>query len=208
MTLNTAASARRTAAAAGFVLFAACAALPPKKVAPQPDRPAPAAADASYDFHPLLLAPFGTRLVDSPVRLHEVLLFHEQSPGSTEFESRDCYSVDGAPPSFLNQRPEEYLMCFEHDRLARIDAAVRVAADGAARDFGHACATWLRNVPQVPPMGDACAGRDGDIVFSARLEALPDEHAAVLRVSLTDATTRDAQREPPDDSTAPSPAAP
>ena len=57
-----------------------------------------AAAGAAYDWHPLLVAPFGTRLVDSPVRLHEVLLFREQSLGSAEIESRDCYSIDGAPP--------------------------------------------------------------------------------------------------------------
>jgi hypothetical protein len=167
-----------------------------------------AAADASYDWHELLVAPFGTRLVDSPVRLHEVLLFHEQSPGSTDAESRDCYSIDGAPPAFANWRPEEYLMCFEHDRLDRIDASVRVAVDGAARDFGRACATWLASAPQVPPMDDACAGRDGDIAFSARLEALPGERWAVLRISLSDAARRDAELEPPGDPAAPAPAAP
>ena len=108
----------------------------------------------------------------------------------------------------MNQLPEEYLMCFEHDRLGRIDASVRVAADDAARDFGRACATWSGNAPQVPPVDDACTGRDGDIAFSARLEALPGERSALLRISLTDAARRDAEGEPPGDPAAPSPAAP
>jgi len=48
----------------------------------------------SFDWHPLVVAPFGTRLVDSPIRLHEVLLFHDESLGSADIESKDCYAIE------------------------------------------------------------------------------------------------------------------
>src|SRR5260370_28613015 len=117
-------------AAAGFLLLAACASPPPKSQLQETGRavPAPsdAAANASFDWHPLVLAPFGTLLKDSPIRLHEVLLFREQSHEPAEIESKDCYAVDSTPPTFLGHVPDEYLMCYEHDRLARIEAMVRV----------------------------------------------------------------------------------
>jgi hypothetical protein len=215
-------SACRTAAAAGFVLLAACASPPPKDQPLETDRPAPvraatplatpaqsdAAANASFDWHPLVVAPFGTRLVDSPIRLHEVLLFGEQSHGPAEIESKDCYAVDGTPPTFVGHVPDEYLMCFEHDRLDRIDASVRIAADDAVRIFGRACAQWLGNAQPLTKAEDACEGSDGDVAFSARLEALPGENTAELRMSLSNAAKRDAELEPPGDPKAPSSAAP
>src|SRR5258706_12544290 len=117
------AHARRTAAA-GLLMLAACASPPPKDHPPEV-RPAQndAAADASFDWHPLVVAPFGMRLVDSPIRLHEVLLFHDESLGSADIESKDCYAIEGTPPTFVGRRPDEYLMCFEHDRLSRTNAS-------------------------------------------------------------------------------------
>ena len=95
------AHARRTAAA-GLLMLAACASPPPKDHPPEAG-PAQndAAADASFDWHPLVAAPFGTLLKDSPIRLHEVLLFREQSHEPAEIESKDCYAVDGTPPTFV-----------------------------------------------------------------------------------------------------------
>ena len=190
-------------------MLAACASTPPKDHPPEAGRAQnDAAADASFDWHPLVVAPFGTRLVDSPIRLHEVLLFREQSHGPAEIESKDCYAVDGTPPPFVGQAPDEYLVCFEHDRLDRIDASVRIAADAAARDFGRACALWLRNAKPLPPADEACEGRDGDIAFSARLVVLPGERTAELLMTLSNAARRDAEREPLGPPGAPSPEAP
>jgi hypothetical protein len=188
------AHARRTAAA-GFLMLAACASPPPKEHPPEAG-PAQndAAANASFDWHPLVVAPFGTRLVDSPIRLHEVLFFREQSQGPAEIESKDCYGVDGTPPAFIGQTPGEYLMCFEHDRLVRIDASVRIAADDAPRVFGRACALWLGNAQPLTKADDACEGRDGDIAFSARLMAAPGESAAELLITLSDAAKADAAK--------------
>jgi len=85
-------AACRAAAAWGLLLLAACA--PPllRDHSPETGRPAPiqaatplgtpaqndAVANAAFDWHSLVVAPFGTLLKDSPLRLHEVLLFHEQ----------------------------------------------------------------------------------------------------------------------------------
>jgi hypothetical protein len=218
----------RTTAVLGLLMLAACASPPPKDHRPETGPPAPAAAfaatreatplataaqndaaaDASFDWHPLVAAPFGTLLKDSPIRLHEVLLFHDESPGSAGTESKDCYAADGTAPTFIGHAPDEYLMCFEHDRLDRIDASARIAVDDAARIFGRACARWLGNAQPLTKADDACEGRDGDIAFSARLVVQPGEPTAELFMTLTDASGRDAEPPPPGDPKAPSPAAP
>ena len=41
--------------------------------------PVAAPLDASYDWHGLVLMPFGTLLKSSPIALHEVLLFHDDN---------------------------------------------------------------------------------------------------------------------------------
>jgi hypothetical protein len=216
----------RTIAALGLLMLAACASPPPKDHPPETGAPAAAfaakrgtappataaqndsAADASFDWHPLVVAPFGTLLKDSPIRLHEVLLFRDESLGSSGTESKDCYAVDGTAPTFIGHAPDEYLMCFEHDRLDRIDASARIAVDDAARIFGRACARWLGNAQPLTKADDACEGRDGDVAFSARLVVQPGEPTAELFMTLTDAAGRDAEHPPPDDPKAPSPAAP
>jgi hypothetical protein len=176
-------------------MLAACASPPPKEHPPEAGpAQSDAAANASFDWHPLVVAPFGTRLVDSPIRLHEVLFFREQSQGPAEIESKDCYAVDGTPPTFIGQAPDEYLMCFEHDRLDRIDASVRIAADDAPRVFGRACALWLGNAQPLTRADDACEGRDGEIAFSARLAAVPGESTAELLITLSDAAKADAAK--------------
>jgi len=100
------------------------------------------------------------------------------------------------------------LMCFEHDRLDRIEAAVRLAAQDAAGDFRRACALWL-GTAQPPAMADdACEGSDADTAFSARLVILPGEPTAELHMTLSNAAKRDADLVPPPDPKAPSAAAP
>jgi hypothetical protein len=209
------AHARRTAAAV-LLMLAACASPPPKDHPPEAGPTQDdAAANASFDWHPLVAAPFSTRLKDSPIRLHEVLLFREQSHEPSEIESEDCYAVDGTPPTFIGQVPDQYLMCFEHDRLDRIEASVRFAADDAARIFGRACALWLGNARPPPKADDVCEGRDGDIAFSARLAAVPGENTAELLMTLSDAAKSDAAKSdaepepaPPRDPGSPPSAAP
>src|SRR5271154_162498 len=129
-------------ACSSLAALAACVASP----VPPPPRAAPVEKpDTSYDWHSLVIAPFGTLLKEVPVGLHEVLLFRDSAQGGEGGENGDCYALDGAPPPFVGHRPDEYLLCFDHDRLSRIEASVRLSADGAGTAFAEACARWRAN---------------------------------------------------------------
>jgi hypothetical protein len=185
-----------TAGVAGLLVLAACASAPPTNGHTQADRQAPAQngtmADASYDWHGLVLVPFGTRLQASPIPLHEVLLFHDESQSTAASDNKDCYTADGAPPRFLGQRPEEYFLCFRYDRLNRIDASVRVAAAQAEQTFARVCAIWLKDATPTAGTNGLCAGRDGGIAFSARLGDILGGTEARLSMTLSNAAERDA----------------
>jgi hypothetical protein len=187
-----------TAGVAGLLVLAACASAPPTNGHTRADRPAPApaqngtVADASYDWHGLMLVPFGTRLKASPIPLHEVLLFHDESQSTAAGDNKDCYTVDGAPPRFLDQRPEEYFLCFRYDRLNRIEASVRVAAAQAEQTFARACAVWLKDATPTAGTNSLCEGRDGGIAFSARLGDILGGTEARLSMTLSNAAEGDA----------------
>lgn len=153
------------------------------------------ALDASYDWHVLMLVPFDTLLKASPIALHEVLLFHDESHGSADVDAKDCYTADGAPPRFVDRRPDPYLLCFQHDHLQRIEASVHLGADEATQVFARACALWLKD-PALQPAGTACEGRDGGIAFSAHLGAVPGEPTVTLSITLSDTALRDTAHDP------------
>src|SRR6266702_3121496 len=72
--------------AALLATVVACHAPSPRVTAPDRTPPPPAvheSADAWYDWHGLLIAPFGSVLKDVPVALHEVLLFRDEARGGT-----------------------------------------------------------------------------------------------------------------------------
>ncbi|MGO9930940.1 MAG: hypothetical protein ACLPV8_03880 [Steroidobacteraceae bacterium] len=188
---------------AAALLLAACASTP-RAPLPAPPAPKPVPLDASYDWHVLLLAPFGSVLKDVPLPLHEVLLFRDEAPGAPAADEAECYATDAAAPRFIAREPEEYLLCFKHDRLSRIEAAVRVPEAQAAKVFAAACGLWLKNAatalppasgapppptpPAVPaaapPQAAACQGSAADIAFSASLEEEPDRADALLSIKL------------------------
>ena len=176
--------------------LAACRAPSPRVAAPAP-APPPAAhelGDVSYDWHGLLIAPFGSVLKNIPGALHEVLLFRDEEHGSASAADADtvgaeCYATDTPAPRFLGRTPDEYVLCFKQDRLFRIQASVRIAAAQAADVFAAACADWLKSAApattgvETPGAGTpgaeaqsagACEGRDGDTHFRGRLEGEQD----------------------------------
>jgi len=169
----------------------------PPAAASRPPAPAaaPPAPDASYDWHVLLLVPFGTLLKDSPLALHEVLLFHDPAHDTSRSEDKDCFAIDGAsPPQFVGRRPDDYLLCFDpQDRLNRIEASVRLPADSAGAIFAAACALWLKNASPAAGAAGSCEGRDGATGFSARLGGepaadAPAQAAVTLSISLFSVT--------------------
>ena len=122
----------------------------------------------------LMPAPFGTLLKDSPIPLHEVLLFHDETHAAAEADSnKDCYAIDGAPPRFVGRTPGEYLLCFDHDKLSRVEASVGLTAEEAPGVFARACALWLKSA--APNAGTVCEGRDSAVAFSSRLAPISGE---------------------------------
>ena len=155
--------------AALLATLVACRAPPPRTAAPDRVPPPPAAhepADPSYDWHGLLIAPFGSLLKDIPAALHEVLLFRDDAHGNGATGSAaadaaavdaECYAADAPAPRFVGRIPEEYLLCFKHDRLSRIQASVRMGVAQAPDVFAAACAGWLKNAAsttgvEAPPV--------------------------------------------------------
>jgi hypothetical protein len=153
--------------------LAGCRAAPPQGAAvADRGRPAtPAAAPPSYDWRGLILVPFGTLFKDSPLALHEVLLFHDAAQPAPR-DGADCYALNGAaPPRFADQPPDAYLLCFDHDRLTRLKVRVPLPPDDAQRIFAAACAQWLADRTPPPDGADGCAVRAGATSIEAHLEA-------------------------------------
>jgi hypothetical protein len=188
---------RTLLAAALLAALAGCRAAAPRVVAPERSPPPPPAhevEDGSYDWHGLLVAPFGSVLKDIPLALHEVLLFREHAHGGGTVEdaaggAAECFATDSPAPQFLGRTPDEFLLCLRQDRLSRIQAAVRLPAAEASVVFAAACAAWMRNAAPPAAHADAsgaaapaCEGRDGAIQFRGRLE----EDEPILSITLDD----------------------
>lgn len=191
--------------------------LPRPAAAPDPNPGAPPGAaphdEGSYDWHGLLIAPFGTVLKAIPLTLHEVLLFRDDTPGSGSDDAAagapapgaaDCYAADTPAPPFAGRTPEAYVLCFTHDRLARMQVSVRLTTAEAPGVFAAACAAWLNEATPAaaapatgvpaPEIAAAeasavgCTGRNGAIRFSGRLEQAadrPEMPSAELMMSIT-----------------------
>jgi len=150
---------------------------------PPPNTPEP--EDASYDWHGLLIAPFGSVLKNIPLTLHEVLLFRDEAHGAAAADDAECYAAATPAPRFIGRTPDEYLLCFKEDRLSSIQASVRLTTEQAPQIYAAACARWSRNAasakaaragtpsagasdPEAQSAGD-CQGRDGTIHYRGRL---------------------------------------
>jgi hypothetical protein len=162
---------------AAALLLAACASTP-KPVALPP--PVPEPLDASYDWHVLLSAPFGTLLKDIPLPVHEVLLFRESAPGAAAQDEGECYAVNGTAPRFILRTPEVYLLCFKRDRLFRIKATVRVPEADGAKTYADACGLWMKHA--APSNAGICEGTDGKLSFSGHLEEDAEDDDALISI--------------------------
>jgi hypothetical protein len=161
-------------------LLAACAAPPVQSTPPPPRLAAP--LDVTYDWHVLLAAPFGSLLKDAPLAVHEVLLFRDEAPGASAADEAECYALNVEPPRFLARQPEEFLLCYVHDRLSRIEATVRLPGSEAQQTFADACGLWMKNAGEQ--IADGCAGTDHGVGFSGRLEADSSSAETLLTIRL------------------------
>jgi hypothetical protein len=160
-----------------------CASAPPPPAGPAAPHPPPSArSETTYDWRPLMVVPFGTLLKDMPLALNEALQFRDAASDSGA-EGRDCFSVDGAsPPRVLDRRPQSYLLCFEHDRLHRIEAEVQLAPGEAGALLAALCAQWLAGAEDVERSAAGCTGREGGVELGVRLE----DSSATLSMTLSD----------------------
>jgi hypothetical protein len=169
-------------AVAGAAWLEGCAGSAPAR-GPAPTAALPAApAAVSHDVSPLVPAPFGTAFKDVPVSLTEVLVFHQPDVRRTS-EDADCFRPN-VVVSFLGRAATQHLLCFDHDRLSRIEAAVVLPATEAPALFAAACADWQRGNPPTALGPDACEGRQGDIALSARRTDGPDSAATTVSITL------------------------
>jgi hypothetical protein len=183
----------------------ACVSTPKNPQPPPPAAvPGPPPLEASYDWHGLLLVPFGSVLKEIPFTLHEVLLFRDASH-AVPADDAECYAVEQTAPRFVARTPSEYMLCFKHDRLSRVQATVNLPQGEAAQIFADACGLWHRNVaaalggpaqpasaPAIaneaatPGAGEAvaCEGRDGAIGYAGRLDQEAGQAEAPLTITL------------------------
>jgi hypothetical protein len=157
--------------------------------------------EASYDWHGLLLVPFGSGLTEISFPLHEVLLFRDASHPA-QADDAECYAMERTAPRFVARTPSEYMLCFKHDRLARVQATVNLPRAEAEQILNDACGLWHRNggagqpgagQPAEPTAGESapraaspgdCDGRDGGIAYVGRLDQEADQGDAALTVTL------------------------
>jgi hypothetical protein len=164
--------------------LAACAAAK-HEIAPPPTPPP---VDASYDWHVLLVAPFGSVLKDVPMALHEVLLFRDEARSTAPADDPECYAASGMAPRFIARSPSLYLLCFNHGRLSRVEAMVRLPENESAQIVAAACAMWTKNT-QAPNAAAsdsvaACGGADGSVAFAAHVDKAPDDEDVQLTIQL------------------------
>lgn len=170
---------------AAGALLAACATAPSRPVPAPP--PAKAALDASYDWHVLLLAPLGSVLKDIHVPLHEVLLFRDAAEVRAAADDAECFAINGAPPRFMDRAPDAYLLCFRHDRLSRIEAAVQLPVSKAAMEFADVCALWLKNAASATATATTTTTADADTATGAAAAARPTAGPAPAAAAGNDA---------------------
>jgi hypothetical protein len=184
----------RTAAWLCAACACGCASAPHPDSSPAPREPPPTpeSITPAFDWRALLVVPFGTLLKDMPLALDEVIMFRDAAGAAaceapSDAESGDCFSMDGAsPPQILARRPDSYLLCFEHDRLRRIETSVHVAESESEPLLGALCAQWLGRARDTARTADSCAGREGTVEWRAR-RAQGADSSATLSITLIDA---------------------
>lgn len=184
---------RAQARAAWFVMACACVACAcaaaPRAAVPDS---APPISRPAYDWQPLILAPFGTRLADMEP-MHEVLLFDDRQHVPGPAEAADCHAPDGPLPQYAGRSPDEFLLCFRHDRLRRLEVTVHLEAAEAAEAFARACAASGAAAGGSPAAG-VCEGRIPGIAWNAHLDATEE---SAPRLVLTVADAEDGAPAPP-----------
>ena len=154
----------------------ACTSGPPRVPAAAPAIPAPATSTAVPDWRQIPVAPLGTELTALYAGLHEILYFQDAHPAADPPEpgekalTTDCYRSNGPLPTILNHAAEDYVFCFQHDRLARVEAVLNLPTETASALAQRLCDAWLPGSLAGVRSEAACSGRSSDAAFRVRLK--------------------------------------
>ncbi len=119
-------------------------------------RSAPPPVDPGSDWRALPPAPFGSRLQDLHLPLHEVLLFDGDAAtsGATEAARQvECYAVDGPRQRFLGRDTDRVQLCFRSGRLHSVEISLPLPAADAAQRLAAYCDAVRRVAEARPPTG-------------------------------------------------------
>jgi len=169
----------------------ACTSAPPRTPAAAAATTATATSTAVPDWRQIPVAPLGTELTALYSGLHEILYFQDVHPAADPPEpgekapSTDCYRPNGPPPTILNHASEDYVLCFQHDRLARVEAVLNLPAAAASALAQRLCDAWLPGSLAGTRGEAACSGRSSDVAFRVRLRPAAASGTALVIVVYT-----------------------
>jgi hypothetical protein len=143
--------------------------------------------DPSFDWRNLLPAPLGSALQDLHANVHEVLVFRDVRD-SADTHHQDCYRISGQTRRFLGRDADDYLFCYFHDRLDRVELTVTLPVEAPLKSFARYCDYWQNATIGRSRSAVSCQARDGDESFSAELGAVTDGAGAQLTIIVYDAT--------------------
>jgi hypothetical protein len=163
---------RRTALAVLICLASAsaCTDVPAPHAAAGPAGTAITPSPAVADWRDIPIAPLGTELAVLHSGLHEILYFQdtqqaaEPPPPGEPGLAADCYRANGPLPRVLNRGTRDYVLCFVHDRLARVEAVLDLPAAEAHTLEQRLCDAWVPGSLGTRSE-ESCSGRAGEAAF-------------------------------------------
>jgi hypothetical protein len=145
------------------------------------------------DWREIPVAPLGTELAALYSGLHEILYFRAAEPAGADPAgeppdpgesaiARDCYRANGPVPRVLEHASRDYVLCFTHDRLARVEVVLSLPA-AEARTLGQRfCDAWMPDSIATARSENSCGGRSGDAAFRLRWRGSESESGAALSI--------------------------
>jgi hypothetical protein len=159
------------------------------------------------DWRALIPAPFGSGLTQVQFPLKEVILFQGDAHGAAATpaagaqaasDDQECYSKSGGAFAFRGAETEDYVLCFFHERLFRVEAALRLPQEASEETFGQWCDDWLSGLTEVSRDAERCEGRDKDTQFSATLAYESELSGPLITVLIYDIPAHDAYERRPE----------
>jgi len=85
----------------------------------------------------------------------------------------DCFTPRGALPPVDGRAAQSFVLCFAHQRLSLIQAAVEIPRLSAAATLQRYCDLWLADSGADARSDASCSGHEGTLGFTARLDLDP-----------------------------------